>query len=218
MKTSRWIAWGLAAMLCVGAARLPLTAQNELVPAEVSALFDDISDIDKMRVLNPLELTPEQLDRLIKIIRKSQNDFNRKLAEVAVPPIRRLAREIKETRRRLLPGGEVPKDLDEKVKKIQADFSARRAEEEYNTLKSVSDAVREVLTKEQVKTAVMLARTLTMKDGKPTLRGEDDKFFNGYVLGTFILYPRIIPLLEDMKQARSRATEAGRSPDTEARP
>jgi len=209
-RKSRWHkianAGGLLVLL-VCAAWLPAYGQGEIVPREVTALFDDISDIDKLRVLNPLKLTPDQLDRLITAIRKAQDSYNKKLSDAAVPPIKQIAADIKETRRKMLTsGGTVPTDFDTKVKKIQDDFMQRRDEQDVATLKSLSDAIRAILTPEQVDTAASLARKLTAKDGKATLKGEDAKFFNYYVLGTFIVYPRIIPLLEDMKKA---ATESG---------
>jgi len=207
MKTLRWIVWGLLGVLCVGVMRLPLTAQNDVIPAEVHSLFNDISDIDKLRILNPLELTPEQIDRLIVVIKRAQDDYNRKLADAAVPPIRKIAGEIKETRRKLLTGGSVPKDLDDKVKKIQADFMEKHRQQRNVTLKGLSDAVREVLTKKQVATATSLARNFLDEEGRTSSKTTDAQYFNYYVLQTFILYPRILPLLEDMKKARSSSSE-----------
>jgi len=189
---------------------IPARAQTDIIPKEMQALFTDISDIDKLRVLNPLKLTADQLDKIIPIVKKAQTDYNAKLAEAAVPPIRKIASEIKETREKMLATHSgVPKDFDEKVKKLQAEFVKRRKAEDNATLKSLSDSIKAILTKEQVSTASSLARKLTEEDGKPTQKGSDDQFFNLYVLGTIVVYPRIVPLLEDMRKTAESAEITG---------
>ncbi len=184
-------------------------AQSQFVPPEVVALFNDIDDIDKLRVLNPLNLTAEQIGKLIPVIRQAQQDYNKKLADAAVPPIKEIAAQIKATRRRLLAGGEVPKDFDERVKKIQAEFIARRDKEDAATLKSLADAIRAILTPEQVAAAVAEARNALGEQNKPGPKGSDDRLFNYYVLQVFITYPRILPLLQDMQDARSKSAASG---------
>src|SRR5947209_13834760 len=77
-------------------------AQTDVIPKEVIALFDDINDIDKLRVLNPLKLTSEQLDKLITSMKKATDDYNRKLADAVVPPLRALASDIKDARAKML--------------------------------------------------------------------------------------------------------------------
>src|SRR5438105_8233382 len=121
MKRIRW--WGIGTMALVAlSVWSPLRAQNDSIPAEVSALFDDITDIDKLRVLNPLKLTPDQVDKIVAIIEKSQKDYNKALADAAVPPIKEIAKDIKDTRKKMVSGDPIPKDFDEKVKKLQNDY------------------------------------------------------------------------------------------------
>jgi len=210
----RWPLIVLLASIALTALALPFSiparAQTDIIPKEMQALFTDISDIDKLRVLNPLKLTADQLDKIIPIVKKAQTDYNAKLAEAAVPPIRKIASEIKETREKMLATHSgVPKDFDEKVKKLQAEFVKRRKAEDNATLKSLSDSIKAILTKEQVSTASSLARKLTEEDGKPTQKGSDDQFFNLYVLGTIVVYPRIVPLLEDMLKTAESAEITG---------
>lgn len=211
MRLIRGLAIVGVAALMIGALPRQGTAQSDFIPAEVIALFRDIDDVDKLRVLNPLKLSAQQLEKIIAEVKQHQETYNRRLADSVVPPIRSIARDIKETRRKLLAGGEVPKDFDEKVKKLQADYIKRRDQEDRDTLKSLSDKIRAILSEEQVKKAVELAKTLTQKDGKPTLRGSDAEFFNYYVMMTFVVYPRIVPLMEDMKRALLEETAPGSS-------
>ena len=191
----------LIALAIAGASRL--RAQNETIPPEVAALFEDIADIDKLRVLNPLKLTSEQIDKLIQLINKSKRAYDSALAAAAAPPIRSIAKDIKETRRRMLEGASIPTDLDNKVKQLQDSFVKKREDQDVNTLKSMSDEATKILTPSQKSKAVSLARKALSRDNKPAAQGDDDKFFNFYVMSVFIKYPRIIPLLEDMKRSAS---------------
>jgi hypothetical protein len=211
MRLIRGLAIAGLMALMIGALPRQGSAQSDFIPAEVIALFRDIDDVDKLRVLNPLKLSAQQLEKIIAEVRQHQETYNRRLADSVVPPIRSIARDIKETRRKLLTGGDVPKDFDEKVKKLQADYIKRRDQEDRDTLKSLSDKIRAILSEEQVKKAVELAKTLTQKDGKPTLRGSDAEFFNYYVMMTFVVYPRIVPLMEDMKRALLEEAAPGSS-------
>ncbi len=192
----------LAATLLV-ASWPPTRAQSDggagLVPPEVAALFDDIIDIDKLRVLNPLKLTHEQIDQLIATIKEWQNKYNKQLADAAVPPIKGIASDIKEVRRKVLAGGAIPKDFDDKVKGLQDKFVERRDKAEFDTVKGLAEAVKKVLKPDQVATAEKLAKDALTEKGK-----EPPKiiFFNYYVLTVLIQFPRIVPLLEQMKAAQ----------------
>lgn len=203
------------------ASSLPAQAQGELLPKDVSGLLDDVSDIDKLRILNPLKLTADELDKIITSVKATQDTYNKKIADGTASKMRELATEIKETRAKMLTsGGGVPKSFDDKMKQVESDLVARRKEADTAALKGLSDAIRTVLKADQIKTAVTLARKFNESDGRPTATGTDAQFFNYYVLGTFIVYPRIVPLLEDMKKAaggsasilRTIARAPGRAP------
>jgi len=209
MPVLRWIPLALAAAILT--VPLAATSQKVPIPPEVVALFDDIHDIDKLRVINPLKLTPEQVDRLIAAVQTAEAEYNRALADAAVPPIRQIAKEIEQTRQAMLAGASVPADFDAKVKTLQEEFVKRRDSADKETLKSLSAAIRKALTEEQVKTAISLVKKATAdKDGKPTLRGTDESFFHYYVLHVFVKYPRIVPLLRDIKKAQAASGDSGR--------
>src|SRR5947208_2823337 len=112
MNLSRFTATTLGLIVMLAGAKPSARAQADVMPPEVAALFDDIMDIDKLRVLNPLKLKPDQIDKLITTIKKSQADYDKALADAAVPPIRQISKDIKDTRRRMLEGGAIPKDFD----------------------------------------------------------------------------------------------------------
>jgi hypothetical protein len=189
--------------LCLSAPAQDAAKSGAVIPPEVVALITDLNDIDRMRVIGPLKLKPDQLDRLIALMEKSTEDHNRKLAEAAVPPIREIAKDIKETRRKVIAGAPIPTDFDEKVKGIQDAYNARRTKQEFDTLKSLSEGVRAVLTSAQIEKATSLARA-ALDDAGAKTRGTGDKYFNLYVKSVFIDYPNIIPLLKAVRAAVSQ--------------
>lgn len=192
----------IAASLLI--ANSPVSAQTE-VPTEVVTLFDEINDIDKLRVINALKLTNDQRDSIIEALKQFRAAYNKVLVDTVVPPLREISKEVKETRGKMLKGGSVPPDLDEKVKKIQAAYVKKRDTVEFNTLKGMSETIKKILTSSQFLTAADLARKGTTVDGKPTARGDDDKFFNLFILNVFLRYPRILTLLEDVKKSQAAA-------------
>jgi hypothetical protein len=181
----------------------PSGGQTDVVPTEVVALFDDINDIDKLRVINALKLSDDQIEQIISALKQFQGAYNKVLADSVVPPVKEIAKEIKETRARMLKGASVPSDLDDKVKKLQDAYIKKRDAVEYNTLKGTADAIKKILSSSQVATAASLAKKAT-----PSAKGEDDKFFNLYVMNVFLRYTRIVLLLEDVRKARSATASA----------
>jgi hypothetical protein len=203
MKSSRFAVFALLAVIIGCASLLPLRAQNDTFPPEVNVLFDEIIDIDKLRVLNPLKLTGDQIDKLAAAIKSSTRDYDKALADAAVSPIKEMAKDIKDVRKKMLSGEAIPKEFDDKVKGIQDAFVKKRDAADYSSLKSLSDAAKKILTDEQVAKASELSRKYIEKDAKPNSKNTDDKFFNFYVLQIFIRYPRIVPLLEEIKKAKA---------------
>lgn len=160
-------------------------------------LFDAIDDLDKLRLLNPLKLTAAQLDKIIPLLKQRQKAYNERLAELAMAPLKGIADEILKTRAQLLSGGAIPQDLDEQIKRAQRDFVEKRKAEDDKNLKLVADGLRPILTTEQYKAIVAMAR----RDFEG-LQGSDEQFYNLWVRETIIAYGRIVPLLEDMRKAR----------------
>jgi len=168
------------------------------MPPDTAAIFDSIDDIDKLRLLNPVNLTAAQLDKIIPFLKQRQKAYNQRILELAVEPLKAIAADIKSTRTKLLSGGSVPADIDERIKALQKEFSEKRKLEQDKNLKLVADGIRAVLTTDQYKTIVAMARR-----DFPNATGTDEQFFNLWIRETIIAYPRIVPLLEDMRNARA---------------
>src|SRR5687768_14270016 len=210
MASRRFILTAALAACLFTASNSSVRAQGGDLPVpEVIALFDDINDIDKLRVINTLKLTNDQLEQIIAAIKLFQLAYNKTLVDTVLPPLKEITKDIKDTRTKMLKGASMPTDLDEKVKKLQEAFVKKRDTVEYNTLKGMSDTFKKILSASQVAAAVTVAKEATKVEGKPTAKGEDDKFFNLYVLNVFLRYPRIMTLLEDVRKAKTATARAG---------
>ncbi len=189
------------ALICIGLVAglsRPAFAQNDpVMPPDTMAIFANIDDLDKLRLLNPLQLKADQLEKVIPLIKERQKAYNKRILELAVEPLKAVATQIADTRQRLLAGGTIPQDLDDKIKQLQKDFADRRKVEQDKNLKLVADGIRAVLTERQYKEIVSMAR----RDFR-NADGTDVQFYNLWIRETIIAYDRIVPLFEDMLKAR----------------
>jgi hypothetical protein len=196
--------WALALLLLLTLGVSCAAAQSDVIPKDLVNLFDQVSDIESLRALNPLKLTADQIGRISAEIRKASENHV-KMITAAASPVLGMASEITAVRKKMLTGGEVPEEFDRRGRKISDDFAAKREAAKNKTLKSLSDAIREIFTPEQVAKAIAVSKKLTQRDGKPTIQGTDDQFFNFYVKAIFIDYPGILPLLDEVKKVRAEA-------------
>jgi hypothetical protein len=210
----------LLAAICAPAGLFLITpdrasAQGDVVPKDLVAVIQEVSDLESLRALNPLNLTAEQVGKIAEEIRKAGANHMKKVTAAAMP-LQGMAKEISELRKRLLTGGEIPEEFDARGRKIQDQFVAKREVEKNKTLKALSDGVRAVLTPAQVAKVITLSKTLTKRDGKQTLQGTDDQFFNFWIQAVLIDYPGILPLLDEIKKAKEAAgTGASVSPKSD---
>src|SRR5262249_17718874 len=142
----------------------------------------------------------DQMEKIATALKSSQKEYDKALVDAVVGPIKGITKEIKDVRKSMLGGEPIPKDFDEKVKGIQDAFVKKRDTADVNALKGLSSAIKKILTEEQFSKAAELARKFVEKESKPNAKNTDEQFFNFYVLQIFIRYPRILPLMEEMKK------------------
>ena len=78
------------------------------MPAATAAIFVELDDLDKLRLLNPLLLKADQIEKIIPLIKARQKAYNERVTELAVKPLEAVAAEIAQTRKKLLAGGSIP--------------------------------------------------------------------------------------------------------------
>jgi hypothetical protein len=174
------------------------SAQNA-VPADVQDLLLTMDDVGELKFITPLKLNADQLDKLAQGMAEAQAGYNRKMASLFVP-VRKLSDTVREAKKQALVG-KTSTDEEQILKTISAVYPKRQAVEE-ETLKSITALVKQVFTKEQVAQASKMAKDEQTKLTKQTAKGSDEQWLNLYVLRVIMSYPRIVPLLKEMKAAQ----------------
>lgn len=205
----------LVALFCVSS--LPVRAQQTPPPAvtkaakDNAAIMDDWADLGTLRVLTPLKLTPAQIDKLIAIIGETEVEHNQKMVNVFTASLQKIAPDIRAAKKKALAGEDVPAELADRLKKgmeAHLDAVGQKKQEELtmSTLKTFSPKVKALFNAAQVKTAAKLAQEEQEKIAKGS-NGTETQWFNYYVQRVFMGYPRIVPLLKELKGAPTSTTE-----------
>jgi hypothetical protein len=183
------------------AAQTPAATGNPALNAkQVAQMFDDLDDIDRLTSLNPLKLTADQLDRLIAAVSVAKEAYDKQYLTLANAALKTIADEIHDVKRKALAGGELPEDFNNRAKKASVSVAAAYSKLDTENLANLAPVIHEILTASQVAVAVKLCRNSAAQAGRPTA-GTDTQWFNQYVMSVIISYPRIVPLLKEMRAA-----------------
>lgn len=171
------------------------------VKSDAAAIVVELDDIDRLRVLNPLKLQPDQLDKLATALSSAQADYDKKVKALGEAVFGPTAGEVQAMKKQVLGGGAVPKEFEDKIKKLQADFLKQRDELNTANIQHVASACKMVLTDTQVAAATKLERDQWEKDHTDSKNVTDTQLFNLYCVDMFISNPRAVPLLKEMRAA-----------------
>jgi hypothetical protein len=191
------------ALVFNNAAHSNQAAAQDKPPAKTDAtmIVSDLDDIERLRALNPLKLQPEQLDKLIAALKTAQTDYDKKVNAIGASVFGPAGSEVREVKKQTLAGNAIPKEFDEKMKKLQADFLKQRDDLNTANIVGVSAAVKAILTDKQVAAATKLERDQWDKDHPGGKGATDAQLFNLYCLDMFISGARTVPLLEEVRAA-----------------
>ncbi len=194
------LAGGVA--LFLGGRTLEAKAQQAQEPAVTLAqtLVGDVDDIDRLRSLNPLKLTGDEIDKLLAYLATAQTDYDKQLTILVSSPLKEISGEIKTTKKLMLAGGTVPKAFDTKVKKIQTEYLDKKNQLYIDYIGKVTTECRKIMDEEQIASATKLEKTEYEK-AHPGVKATDAQLYNQFVVDTFMGYYRIMPLLKEMKSA-----------------
>ena len=161
-----------------------------------------LDDIGELGSLSPLKLTADELDKIIVLVADAETEHNKKLAAVVPPILRKASDAILAAKKKAVAGTAV--GFDETMTKVLTDVAARRKETENATLKSLSDKLQAVLTEAQFQAGAKVAKDEFIKMNGAAGKGTEAQFFNLYVLRVVMGYPRIVPLLKEMRTAKGK--------------
>src|SRR5689334_12352206 len=97
IRTKR-ASWALTLFLLLTVGASCAAAQSDVIPKDLVSLFDQVSDIESLRALNPLKLTADQIGRISAEIRKA-SESHVKLITAAASPVLGIASEITAVRK-----------------------------------------------------------------------------------------------------------------------
>jgi hypothetical protein len=180
----------------------PVGAQEK--PAAVSdatAVVANLDDIERLRILNALKLQPDQIDKLVTALTTAQADYDKKVNALGAAVFASSAADVRDVKKQVLGGGAVPKEFEDKMKKLQADFLKQRDDLNTANIQKVAAACRSVFTDRQITVATKAERDLWEKDHPDPKSATDVQLFNLYCVDMFISNPRAVPLLKEMRAA-----------------
>jgi len=176
-------------------------AADEKSKAEAAAIVADLDDIERLRALNPLKLEPDQLDKLVAALTKAQTEYDTKINTLGMSIFGSSAAEARDVKKQALVGTPIPKDFDDKVKRLQTEFLKQRDTINTNNITHVADLCKMVLTDKQVAVATKLERDQWEKDHPDIKNATDAQLYNLYCLDVFISGSRTVALLKEMRAA-----------------
>ena len=186
--------------ITVGSVRAQDGAKSLSDKASQDALLDEITDIDVLRSLTPLKLTPDQIDKLLVAIQQTHDEYDKRMTEIGLAAMAPLADEIHAKHKEMLKGKDPSKDLDEKIKKALQTVESKRDGVLRDSYLFLTGTIQTVLTKDQKAIAIQMEKDSMMKMGsKPNPNNKDVQYLTAYAVDVFINCRRITPLLKLLK-------------------
>ena len=187
-------------------------AQTLAVPPSKEAkenaeLIEAWSDLGTLRVLTPLKLTNDQIDKLIALITTTESAHNQKLVAMSNASLKKIAADIRAAKKKALKGEEPSAEVSERLKKGMEEHlgnigQKKQEEAIMSTLAAFAPKVRALLTTTQITTAAKIAREEQDKIAKSP-KATTSQWFNYYVQKVIMSYPRIVPLLKEFRTSET---------------
>ena len=179
-------------------------AQPAATADKMQSLLDELTEIDMSRSINPLKLTAGEIDKLVKAVSDAKIEYDRRIEELSAATLGKMSEEIHKHHKDGVAGGDPSKEFDAKVQKMMDDFAAKRELINKDNMLFMTGACGQILNKTQHGIAAQMEKDILFKLGKFNKSSTDDQYFNLYVVDVFISYPRIVPLLKQIKAAGAK--------------
>ena len=152
----------LCAPLAIHAAPIPNPPGVEET-GSAQRLLDELDDIDVVRYITPLKLTGEEIDKLSTAITDTNAQFDKKLADLRLATVGKMADEIHKRHKDTVAGGPSSKDFDDKVKAAMVEFYSQREKVYAESLLAIATTCGKILTADQKKMAAQLEKDMFAK-------------------------------------------------------
>lgn len=199
--------------LCVLAPQPPASgAPQPAATAQQKALAvqEQIADLTLLQSLTPLKLAPDQIEKLLPILKKAREravELNRQDDEALV----KLGPEVAKARTEAITQGSVPETIEKRIGETQRLAASRRLETTRKTVAEALEALREIFTtsqKDEIERqsekyfgGKRVPREYAKEPSKAPKAVVQDLAISAYI-ERVLLFDRTIPLLELLKGAK----------------
>jgi hypothetical protein len=140
--------------------------QDATDPHGIAPIMRANDEVNLLTDLSPLKLTKEQYPKVIAALKASREKFDKELKALEAKEaasVKKLKPKVEEAHAKAMKG-EIPPDsyFDEWQKMVMA-HAVDRANLRINTVRSLGDELKKVLTEEQVKSAIASAKKVITK-------------------------------------------------------
>lgn len=181
------------------------TTSKSANPIEADVLMRKMEEISCLQLITPLHLTNMQLTKIEDILDTTIKNYDKEMKAVAEKHFADLVPKIEAAHHAALLGKQPPDDLQKQFEDALNAVLKERDKINKENIASVSNQVRPLLTDDQVRTAIKLARNIP---GYQTQSGTDAQWFHLWVATALLDYDRIVPLLKELQKTQAAALQS----------
>jgi hypothetical protein len=185
-------------LLGIQAQEKPTSSAPTTQSAEVDQLLIVLADINWFHNVRPLNLTAEQVDRLLKAHEKAFQQLNT-LFQKEAQTLRNRKDEILRVREDASRGKSVPKEFIETMRQIEQDSARQRRELRAKLIAEIATELKPHFTEEQMDYMVKRSREVLQQARVDTEKMERDQLYMFFVENVFLI-DRAPTLLTEWKQ------------------
>ncbi len=188
----------VAVLVTIQAQEKPSSGASATQTADIDQLLIALSDINWFHNVRPLNLTAEQIDRLLIAHEKAFKQLN-ELVQQEAQVLRNRKDEILRVREDASRGKSVPKEFIEAMRQLETDAARRRQQLRAKVIAEISTELKPRFTDEQMDYMVKRSREVLQASKVDTEKMERDQLYMFFVENVF-LTERTPTLLKEWKQ------------------
>ncbi|MCS7064871.1 MAG: hypothetical protein NZL85_01210 [Fimbriimonadales bacterium] len=207
--------WLATIAVLVIAALIAIQAQEKSVgggapttqATEIDQLLTALVDINWFHNVRPLNLTSEQIDRLLAVHEKAFKQLN-DIVQQEAQTLRNRKEEILRVREDASRGKSVPKEFIEAMRQIEQDATRRRKELRARVIAEIGAELKPRFTEEQMDYMVKRSREVLQASGVNIEKLERDQLYMFFVENVFLI-ERAPVLFREWRQKNLEGTRRG---------
>lgn len=195
----RQIVYGLLILCLVGAGGLTLRAQQTPpAPSEVDQLLLALADITWFHNIRPLNLTREQIDRLLKAHERAYKQLEELIRQEATE-LRNRKDEIMRVRAEVSRGKSLPKEFQETIRRLEQESAQKRRQLRTQVVTNIATELKPHFTDEQMDYMVKRSKEVLEAARVDASKLEKDQLYMFFVENVF-LADRVPVLLKEWQE------------------